>query len=186
MTYSNTLTELLLVTHTDTSLTNHVTISLALFQCPLCLILTAHSKNMSAISFNKEAVNLKIYVTSSLAMVLLWPFLWTCNDLSSTLDNFEIVEIVEIVKKRTDYHRVNKAVPLRMAQSWPWGSQIAVKKKILRITCFSVVLGFAMTISADKASAFIDCCSRSFGNSDSCNSWILSCVLNFSLSFLFC
>ena len=71
LTYSNTLTELLLVTHTDTSLTNHVTISLALFQCPLCLILTAHSKNMPAISFNKEVVNLKIYVTSSLAMVLL-------------------------------------------------------------------------------------------------------------------
>ena len=32
-------------------------------------------------------------------------------------------------KKRSDWHRVSEAVPSIMAQSWPWGGQIAVKKK---------------------------------------------------------
>ena len=30
---------------------------------------------------------------------------------------------------KSDYHRVSEAVPLRMAQSWPWGSQMAARKK---------------------------------------------------------
>ena len=35
----------------------------------------------------------------------------------------------QICIRRSDYHWVNEAVPSRMAQSWPWDSQIAVKKK---------------------------------------------------------
>ena len=31
--------------------------------------------------------------------------------------------------KRRDEHPVSEAVPSRMSQSWPWNSQIAVKKK---------------------------------------------------------
>ena len=30
--------------------------------------------------------------------------------------------------KRNDHHQVSEAVPLRMAKSWPWDSQIAVNK----------------------------------------------------------
>ena len=39
---------------------------------------------------------------------------------------------VEYVK-RSDQHRVSEAVPSIMARSWPWGSQIAVKKKNITI-----------------------------------------------------
>ena len=34
--------------------------------------------------------------------------------------------------RRNDRHRVSEAVPSIMAQSWPWGSQTAVKKKIMK------------------------------------------------------
>ena len=35
---------------------------------------------------------------------------------------------VSMQKKAQKMHRVSEVVSSRMAQSWPWGSQIAVKK----------------------------------------------------------
>ena len=35
------------------------------------------------------------------------------------------------LKKRSDQHQFGEVVPLQMAQSWPLGSQIVVKKKVL-------------------------------------------------------
>ena len=35
---------------------------------------------------------------------------------------------VKVVEERSDLHQVSEAVSSRMTQSWPWDSQIAVKK----------------------------------------------------------
>ena len=37
--------------------------------------------------------------------------------------------------KRSDQHRRGEAVPSIIAQTWPWGSQIAVKKKFVMLSC---------------------------------------------------
>ena len=44
--------------------------------------------------------------------------------------------------KYSDSHRVGEAAPSTVAQSWPWGSQIAVEKKLpFLLECEQVFLG---------------------------------------------